>query len=280
MRVRAPPPAPLHRLTDLCVPVGARPLVRAGSVPGWKPTMLTLGAAAIRLGEYTAQLGDATRHASTSVIAYQSYRSTSVQGHRPGRHQDTCGPAGPGGRGLLRSGVLTCPASQSAWSIAYQATTVPAIANSPWKRSPHFAITRRDAALVAMVALMIRLLLDRRPRAEAVAFPLLQGPSGQHGHVLGAERGRNHDVAGDHRISQQPGELGQVVRLPGPQQQPACLDHRSLCHRCTVGPGEPASPIASGRQGPLQPEPSCPHRAIHRECAQDGGSVATEVHDG
>jgi hypothetical protein len=29
--------------------------------------------------------------------------------------------------------------------------------NSPWKRSPHFSITRREAALVAMVALMIRL---------------------------------------------------------------------------------------------------------------------------
>jgi hypothetical protein len=49
------------------------------------------------------------------------------------------------------------PARQSAQSIAYQATTVPAMGNSPWKRSPHFSITRREAALVAMVALMIRL---------------------------------------------------------------------------------------------------------------------------
>jgi hypothetical protein len=124
-------------------------------------------------------------------------------------------------------------------------------------------MTRREAALVAMVALMIRsnptvskpwrtpapelpvqlpadldlvragpvrqlvqadaadpaagLLLDRRSGSEAVAFPLLQDPSGQHGHVLGAEWGTDHDVAGDHRISQQPGELGQVVGLPGPQ---------------------------------------------------------------
>jgi hypothetical protein len=28
--------------------------------------------------------------------------------------------------------------------------------SSPWKRSPHFSITRRDGALVAMVVLMIR----------------------------------------------------------------------------------------------------------------------------
>ena len=45
---------------------------------------------------------------------------------------------------------------QSARSMAYQATTVPAMGNSPWKRRPHFSITRREAALVAMVALMIR----------------------------------------------------------------------------------------------------------------------------
>jgi hypothetical protein len=44
----------------------------------------------------------------------------------------------------------------SARSIAYQATVVPAIASSPWNRSPHFSITRREAVLVAMVALMIR----------------------------------------------------------------------------------------------------------------------------
>lgn len=44
------------------------------------------------------------------------------------------------------------------------------------------------------------------------------------GHVLGAERGRDHDVAGDHRIGEQSGELGQVVGLPGPQQQPGGLD--------------------------------------------------------
>jgi hypothetical protein len=40
--------------------------------------------------------------------------------------------------------------------MAYQATTVPAMGSSPWNRRPHFSITRRDAALVAMVALMIR----------------------------------------------------------------------------------------------------------------------------
>ena len=28
--------------------------------------------------------------------------------------------------------------------------------SSPWKRRPHFSMTRREAALVAMVALMIR----------------------------------------------------------------------------------------------------------------------------
>jgi hypothetical protein len=57
---------------------------------------------------------------------------------------------------LPSSRVLTRPACQSARSIAYQATLVPAIATSPWKRNPHFAITRRHAALVAIVALMIR----------------------------------------------------------------------------------------------------------------------------
>jgi hypothetical protein len=40
--------------------------------------------------------------------------------------------------------------------MAYQATVVPAMASSPWKLSPHFSITRREAVLVAMVALMIR----------------------------------------------------------------------------------------------------------------------------
>src|SRR6266545_4191408 len=55
----------------------------------------------------------------------------------------------PGAAGWLAS-------CQSARSMAYQATTVPAMGSSPWKRRPHFSITRRDAALVAMVALMIR----------------------------------------------------------------------------------------------------------------------------
>ncbi len=41
-------------------------------------------------------------------------------------------------------------AFQSARSMAYQATTVPVIASSPWKRRPHFSITRRHALLVAM----------------------------------------------------------------------------------------------------------------------------------
>jgi len=45
---------------------------------------------------------------------------------------------------------------QSARSMAYQATTVPAIGSSPWKRRPHLSITRREAALAAMVTLMIR----------------------------------------------------------------------------------------------------------------------------
>jgi hypothetical protein len=43
-------------------------------------------------------------------------------------------------------------------------------------------------------------------------------------HVLGAEGGRGHDIAGDLGVGEQPGELGQVVGLPGPQQQPGGLD--------------------------------------------------------
>jgi hypothetical protein len=45
-------------------------------------------------------------------------------------------------------------------------------------------------------------------------------------------------VPGDHRIGEQPCELGQVVGLPGPQQQPGGLD---LGHRGTVAKSTPTS---------------------------------------
>src|SRR4030095_1198352 len=91
------------------------------------------------------------------VIGRDLQDAADVKDHRSNRHQQFRLPEGSGARGSpVASSVLPGPASPSVWSIAYQATTVPAIGSSPWKRSPHFSITRRDAALVAMVALMIR----------------------------------------------------------------------------------------------------------------------------
>jgi hypothetical protein len=51
------------------------------------------------------------------------------------------------------------------------------------------------------------------------------------GYVLGAERRVHHDVTGDDRVGEQPGELGQVAGLPRPQQQPGGLDLRHRRNR-------------------------------------------------
>jgi hypothetical protein len=87
------------------------------------------------------------------------------------------------------------------------------------------------------------------------------------------------DVAGDHGVGEQAGEFGQVVGLPGSQQQPGGLDRRDLGHRPTVvgGRGEEKSSAGGSGLGLIGAQP-CRLRAEQLAASRLGNQRLQQPH--